>query len=59
MRFYHMILIFFFNFENHHKKVCLMCASTSKNFCETILAQMIKFYNIVMIHIKHISKKLI
>ena len=58
MRFYHMILIFFFNFENHHKKVCLMCASTSKKFCETILAQVIKFYNTVMIHIRCISKKL-
>ena len=58
MRFYHLLLICFFNFENHHKKVCLMCASTSKKFDETIITQIIKFYNIVMIHIRHISKKL-
>ena len=50
---------FFFRFQKWSQKVCLMCASTSKKFERTILAYMIKFYNIVMIKNRQISKKLI
>ena len=52
-------LKFFFKFQKSSQKVCLMCASTPNIFGESIWTKMMKFYNIVMINKRHISKKLI